>query len=662
MPQIDSFAPGGKALRMGEVRRAAKARVLTSFSASLLALAAAVVIGVIGGQVSPLPERVVSADDSYTLTASPESVSGKAGFIAAGGLDGGAAISYLKFDVDLPKGKLPKRSWLWLRSHADKLPAMVELTHVPDVLWSEETLTADTAPRLGQVISSVMPEPAAPAVAFDITSVIKGSGLYAFAVTSPSGLEHALFVARELGLPAIGAPTITFDWWFETAAPTRTVPIAPPGFTPTPRPTRPPITNPWPSASPSVSASASVSVSPSASPSPTGPPWSPDPSPPWSPSPSVEPTPSPSLEPTPSPSLSPSESPSPSGPPSVGPSLSPSLSVSPSKPGSPTPSTGPKECVVGDRLVPTCGALWGVAPGAHTSKDRIEALKEFDALAKKPQLIYHAYHRGQELFPTAAEIAAARNPDNPRLLFLNWKPLGVTWAEIADSDSSTDTYLDKLAAHIKKNFPEQFFFTMHHEPENEVRAKSGSGMTAKDYAAAFRYVVKYLRAKGVSNVVTTMCYMAYIPWNTQPWFEDLYPGDDVIDWVSWDIYAYSDPGYGFGDFSEMMNRRSGSRPGWPGFYNWAATTFPSKPLMVAEWGVWYSRENKGHQAKFFDSARLQLELFPRVKAYVYFETPNAEGRDSRIHNTSAGQRAFQKLSDHPAFNVILRRPREAGLL
>lgn len=299
--------------------------------------------------------------------------------------------------------------------------------------------------------------------------------------------------------------------------------------------------------------------------------------------------------------------------------------------------------------------MWGVAPGAHTSQDRAEALLDFEKRVSRPQLIYHSYHRGQQLFPTESEIGIARDPARPRVLFMNWKPLGATWGQIAAGHAETDSYLERLARHIKRTFPEQFFFTMHHEPENEVRDRAGSGMTAKDYAAAFRHVIRKLRAEGVDNLVSTMCYMAYIPWNTKEWFEDLYPGNDVVDWVSWDIYAYSDPGYGHGDFAEMMNRRSGSRPGWPGIYNWAARTFPDKPLMVAEWGVWHSRSNPGHQAAFFDSARLQLELFPRVKAYVYFESPNAEGRDSRVQVTQAGLRSFQRFSLHPAFAVVLDR-------
>ncbi|MBV1849656.1 endoglucanase [Catellatospora sp. NEAU-YM18] len=306
--------------------------------------------------------------------------------------------------------------------------------------------------------------------------------------------------------------------------------------------------------------------------------------------------------------------------------------------------------MIGANLVPTCGALWGVAAGAHTRQNRIEALYEFERRTARRQVIYHAYHRGTELFPTAEELSITKDPQQRRILFLNWKPRE-SWGQIAAGDRGTEAYLDRLATHIKGSLTEPFFFTMNHEPENDVVNRPGSGMTATDYAGAFRHVVLGLRQRGVTNLVSVMCYMAFVPWNVKGWFEQLYPGADVVDWVAWDTYAYSEPGYGYGDFAEMMNRVSGSRKDWPGFYNWAATSFPDKPLMLGEWGVWHSSRNPQHQAKFFDSARLQLESFPRLKAMVYFESPSAEGRSSMIDDTPAGLASFQLFSQHPAFDV-----------
>jgi hypothetical protein len=302
--------------------------------------------------------------------------------------------------------------------------------------------------------------------------------------------------------------------------------------------------------------------------------------------------------------------------------------------------------------------LWGVAPGAHTDQPRDQALAEFESDTGRTQAIYHAYHRGTEIFPTATEMRLARDPAKPRLLFLNWKPTGASWAQIARGDEDTDDYLDRLAEHIRDNFTEPFFFTVHHEPENDVRANSGSGYTATDYRNMYRYVINRIRTQGVTNLVSVMVHMAYIPWLTQSWWEDLYPGDDVVDWLAWDVYAHSVPGeHGYGDFTELMNRTSSSAPDWPGFYNYAAQRHPTKPFMLAEWGVWYSSRDRDHQAEVFDSVAKQISSFPRLKAMVYFDTPaDQSGKDSRVTRTADGLAAYRRLGLDQNFQVDLTGP------
>ncbi|WP_067496169.1 glycoside hydrolase family 26 protein [Actinoplanes sp. TFC3] len=310
-------------------------------------------------------------------------------------------------------------------------------------------------------------------------------------------------------------------------------------------------------------------------------------------------------------------------------------------------------CRTGWKLVPTCGVLWGVAPGAFTDARGKKALASFETKTQRHQDIYHAYHRGNgQLFPTPSEIEIARQPGRERILFLNWKPKGASWAKIVKGDKATDKFLDRLAVHINKDFPEQFFFTVHHEAEDNVREKKGSGYTAKDYAAMYRYVVKRLRAHGVDNLVSVLVHMAYVPYTSQKWFSDMYPGDDVVDWIGFDSYAYSDPGYGNGDFAELMNRQSSARPAWPGFYNWAVRAHPSKPLMVAEWGVWSSKKNPGHKAEFYREVGRQIARFPKIRALIHFDTPhNQDGRSSSVDATPASLQAYRKLGKLPIFQV-----------
>ncbi|HEU5108651.1 MAG TPA: glycosyl hydrolase, partial [Micromonosporaceae bacterium] len=319
----------------------------------------------------------------------------------------------------------------------------------------------------------------------------------------------------------------------------------------------------------------------------------------------------------------------------------------------------PGPCRVGAKLVPTCGVLWGVAPGAHTDRRGTVALREFERKTGRTQAVFHAYHTGMNgVFPTPQERALAREPGRPRILFLNWKPAEASWAEIAHGDARTDRYLDRLARHIRTTYSEPFFFTVHHEPEDDVRPEAGSGYTARDYAAMYRHVVRRLRAGGADNLVTVLVHMAYAPLTSRPWFREMYPGDDVVDWIGFDTYAYSAPGYGHGDFAELVNRRAGGRGRWPGFYDWAEATFPHKPLMVAEWGVWHWRGNPAHKARFYRSVGDQIGRFPRIKALVHFDTPNNQkGWDSRVDSTLDGLAAYRELGRLPVFEVALTDPR-----
>jgi hypothetical protein len=296
--------------------------------------------------------------------------------------------------------------------------------------------------------------------------------------------------------------------------------------------------------------------------------------------------------------------------------------------------------------------MLGVAPGSRTTADPASALVAFEATVQHRQAIVHSYHRGVgSMFPSAEEIAIARQPGHQRALFINWKPQIASWASIAAGNLTVDRYLDRLASYLKANFNEPFFFTVHHEPENDVRERRGSGYTAEDYAAMYRHVVLRLRGDGVTNLVTVMDYMAYAPWNTKSWFNALYPGDDIIDWIGWDMYAYSRPNsYGYGDFAEMLSRNAGQSQ-WPGIYAWAAARFPTKPFMAAEWGVWYDRADPIHQAAVFASVGSEVLRYPQIKALVYFDTPNDSGRSSSVTATPMALVAYRAMSALPQFQV-----------
>jgi hypothetical protein len=305
-----------------------------------------------------------------------------------------------------------------------------------------------------------------------------------------------------------------------------------------------------------------------------------------------------------------------------------------------------KTCGLDARLVPGCGVLWGVAPGAYTDLPASRALAQFEDKTGRRADILHVYHRGDQLFPTADEIAAAHAGGHRRLLLANWKvDWGTTWAAVAAGGA--DARIDRLAGYLKAHVTEPFYLALHHEPENEVN--SGPGMAARDYAAMFRHTALRLRALGVTNAVFVLIYMAYEQWCVQPWFADLWPGDDVVDWIGFDPYLFAQPGgYGHGDFGYLVDRTSDPKR-WPGFYSWATRTHPGKPLMLAEWGVFEYPADPAQKAWIFSTVAPQLRRYPAIRALVYFDSPAAPKGDTRPDSSGAALDEYRKLAESTEF-------------
>ncbi|BAL88720.1 hypothetical protein AMIS_35000 [Actinoplanes missouriensis 431] len=326
--------------------------------------------------------------------------------------------------------------------------------------------------------------------------------------------------------------------------------------------------------------------------------------------------------------------------------------VTPAKPSTPVAAGDYKNCVTGAKLVPSCGVLWGGAAGGFTSNPRDAEHRSWEKLSGRTATIFHTYHKGDEAFPTKAEIAMTNDAANPRVLLLNWKiAYGSSWAKVAAGEQ--DKRIDAFAARAKA-YGKKFFLVLHHEPENDVKAVNGSGMTAKDYAAMYRHTIERLRAKGASNVVNVLAFMGNEKWLAQSWWKDLYPGDDVVDWIGLDSYVSAEKGYyHYGDFGDLLDRAPTG--GGTGFYDWAATTHPGKPIMIAEWGAYHRIGRATDKSFVYNSVLSELVKRPAIKAIVHFDTKaDDEGdRDISIDSTPAGLASFKKLAASPIFTVKL---------
>ncbi|BCJ40876.1 hypothetical protein GCM10010168_48240 [Actinoplanes ianthinogenes] len=317
------------------------------------------------------------------------------------------------------------------------------------------------------------------------------------------------------------------------------------------------------------------------------------------------------------------------------------------------PTSTTKTCVTGAKLVPTCGVLWGAAAGGFTGKPRDTEHKAWEKLSGRTATIFHTYHKGDEKFPTDAEIAMARDKARPRVLLLNWRvEYGSTWANVAAG--KMDKRIDAFAERLKTKFNDKFFLVLNHEPEDDVRTDAKLGMTAKDFAASYRHVIQRLRAKGVTNAVSVIAYMGNEKWMAQSWWKDLYPGNDVVDWIGLDSYVSAEKNYYHaGKFADLLDRKA---KGGVGFYDWAVKNHPGKPVMVAEWGAYHRVGKVVDKAAQFNSVLPELAKRPAIKAIVYFDTKKDlfGDRDISIDSAPTSLAAFRKLAANPLFNVTVR--------
>jgi hypothetical protein len=296
-------------------------------------------------------------------------------------------------------------------------------------------------------------------------------------------------------------------------------------------------------------------------------------------------------------------------------------------------SVSPSGCADLRAVGPVCGVLMGTTVNRSSGEaTQSAALADIEQKWTRDVAVVHTYHVDAQVFPTPEEIAWTTDPDRPRLLATNWKPdTRQTWAAIARG--AADARIDATAARLVA-YGRPLLLAIQHEPEDNVKDVAGSGYTPEDYVAMFRHVVQRLRQDGVTKAAFVWDVMGYRGWGAQGYYQRLYPGDDVVDWIAADPYG--------DDLAHMLTR---SGPGWPGWYAWATTTHPGKPLALFEFGMQNPRMSKADEAIAYDDFAAQAQTFPALHLALHFNhAPDGVTQQScRYDDDPATLAAFQNM-------------------
>lgn len=318
------------------------------------------------------------------------------------------------------------------------------------------------------------------------------------------------------------------------------------------------------------------------------------------------------------------------------------------------PGCGP----VSDRLVPACGAWWGIYSPASAANgwDHAEPVDRIEARVGRRFDIVHRYHDfsgagSNGAFPDKYE---RRQAAEGRLLFLAWESrifatgTSLRWADVYSG--RWDETIDAVAARIRAH-KRPIFIGFDHEPEDEPAKGSDS-----DFVRAWRHVHDRFTRAGAENAVWVWTVMGWSGHYAR--YAGLYPGDRYVDWIGYDPY----------NFYACNGSRTWKSPATTigAFYRWLDEhgIGSGKPRMLAEFGSNLDAGDPSAKRRWFEEFPAAVKAHPKIKAVVYFNsagsTVHSETCDMTINNDASALAGFRAAGLDPYFRQPVAPTIEQG--
>ena len=292
-----------------------------------------------------------------------------------------------------------------------------------------------------------------------------------------------------------------------------------------------------------------------------------------------------------------------------------SSTASPSATSTPSVSQGTATgCTISDRGVPSCGALWGLA----TRPPTVEGAKRVEDLVGRPFDFVYRYHDVNDTVPDAAEKAQIAQG---RMLHVSiaTRDFADTGSAMTWKDIAAGTYDESLTAQARgiASLGVPVFVTF--EQEANQKAKIARYGSPQDFVAAWRHVHDLYAKAGATNAVWVWVMTGAednLPSAAQMW-----PGNDQVDWISWNVYNQSGCPTGTVDPAKYVSFEDKMRI----FYDWVTGQGPglgidvSKPMMISETGSAKYPDDMSKTANWYAAIPATLAKYPQLKAVGHLE-------------------------------------------
>lgn len=314
------------------------------------------------------------------------------------------------------------------------------------------------------------------------------------------------------------------------------------------------------------------------------------------------------------------------------------------------PTSGPTSsasttasCTLSDRLVPSCGVIWGVS----TKPATMDGVAKVESLVGRPFDMIYRYHDIKEPIPDDVDRQAVAAG---RILHLSIA------ARIYTSDTTVVTYKDIAAGKYDATLRAQgkgiaglkvpVFVTF--EQEANQHKKLDVRGDATQFKAAWRHVRSVYLAAGASNAVWTWV-MTGAPENLDR-AGMLWPGNDQVDWISWNVYNASGCNSGKVKPANYKSVKEALSP----FYDWVHAKGPklgidpNKPMMISESGSVLYTADPGLTAAWYTQIPGVLKEYPQIKAFTLWASETSLACNYQFQDVPAISAAVAKsVTDAP---------------